>query len=166
MVGETIECPKCGTNSRVTRPGSTTLPDIQAPQSERREQAKHGMFDAILGNASSIDPAHAAPEVDHILVPDEKINLAFKLVRDLIIFTNLRLLLIDKQGITGKKIEFHSIPYKSIIHFSVETAGTLDLDAELKIYVSGNPVPISKQFRKKGANIFEVQKALALKIIG
>ena len=70
------------------------------------------------------------------------------------------LILIDKQGITGKKVEYHSLPYKSISHFSVETAGHFDLDAELKLFISGNPVPIQRQ-SGKGVDIYPVQALLA-----
>ena len=49
---------------------------------------------------------------------------------------------------TGKKVEYHSIPYKNITHFSIETAGHFDLDAELKIWISGNALPLQKQFNK------------------
>jgi hypothetical protein len=63
------------------------------------------------------------------------VHTAYLLIRDTILFTDRRLILIDKQGITGKKTEYHSIPYRSITHFAVETAGTFDLDAELKIWV-------------------------------
>lgn len=66
-----------------------------------------------------------------MLAPSEKVEHAYKLIRDLIVFTDKRLLLIDKQGMTGKKVEYHSIPYKSVVHLSIETAGTFDLDAEL-----------------------------------
>ena len=71
-----------------------------------------------------------------------------------------RFVLVDKQGLTGSKVEYHSIPYKSITHFSIETAGTFDLDAELKIWISGTPAPIQKQFNKK-LSIYEVQAVLA-----
>jgi len=57
-------------------------------------------------------------------------------------------------------VEYHSIPYKSITHFSIETAGTFDLDAELKIWVTGTPTPFQKQFNKK-LSIYEVQAVLA-----
>ena len=63
-------------------------------------------------------------------------------------FTDKRFVLVDKQGITGNKIEYHSIPYKSITHFSIETAGTFDLDAELKIWISGTAAPVQKKFNK------------------
>ena len=58
-------------------------------------------------------------------------------------------------GVTGSKVSYHSIPYKSIVSYEIETAGTLDLDAELKIYISGQAEPLKKEF-KKGSNIKEV----------
>jgi hypothetical protein len=100
-----------------------------------------------------------------ILIPNEQVQQAFKLIRDMFVFTDKRLILVDKQGMTGKKVEYHSIPYKNITHFSVETAGTFDLDAELKIWVSGSQMPISKEF-KKDTNIFDVQKTLMTFIAG
>ena len=60
----------------------------------------------------------------------------------------------------GLMEEYHSIPYKSITHFSIETGGTFDLDAELKIWLSGTALPIQKRFNKK-LSIYEVQAVLA-----
>ncbi|HAU35944.1 MAG TPA: cytoplasmic protein, partial [Lysinibacillus sp.] len=60
---------------------------------------------------------------------------------------------------------YHSIPYKNIVHFSVETAGTFDLDAELKIWVSGSSLPIQKNFNK-ATNIYKVQSVLAQYVLG
>lgn len=118
-------------------------------------------FNAILGNASTTDKNEVKKELAPLLLDNEEIDAAFKLVRDLIVFTDKRLILVDKQGITGKKIEYHSLPYKSISHFSVETAGRFDLDSELKVWVSGAETPvINKQFRKDNS-IFDIQKILA-----
>ncbi|HEV7628249.1 MAG TPA: PH domain-containing protein, partial [Streptomyces sp.] len=50
--------------------------------------------------------------------------------------------------------------YRSISHFAVETAGTFDLDAELKIWISSNPNPLQQTFTK-GVDIYEVQAILA-----
>lgn len=118
-----------------------------------------GLFDGILGNASRVDPAAAAQEYGRLLGPGEQVQAAYLLIRDAILFTDRRLVLVDKQGLTGRKIEYHTIPYRSITHFSVETAGTFDLDAELKIYLSGAPMPIQKQFGK-GVDVYEVQALL------
>ncbi|MBE1555570.1 hypothetical protein H4683_002690 [Filibacter limicola] len=106
------------------------------------------IFNGILGNASETDVASVQKELKDLLTASEKVEYAYKLIRDLIVFTDQRLLLIDKQGVTGKKIDYHSIPYKSIVHFSIETAGTFDLDAELKIRLSGSSAPIQKKFNK------------------
>jgi hypothetical protein len=114
----------------------------------------------LLGNASEIDPKQAQTEFGQILLPDEEIQRGYQLFRDSFLFTTRRLILIDRQGMTGSKVEYHSLPYKSITHFSVETAGTFDLDAELKIWISGNPTPIQKQFTKK-VNVYDVQRVLA-----
>lgn len=85
---------------------------------------------------------------------------AYQLIRDYFFFTDKRFVLVDKQGITGSKTEYHSIPYRSITHFSIETAGTFDLDAELKIWISSTAEPIKKQFNKR-LSIYEVQSVLA-----
>lgn len=119
-----------------------------------------GIFDGILGNASEVNIEAVRSEYGRILTTNENIEKAYKLIRDMFIFTNKRLILVDKQGLTGKKVEYHSIPYKSIHHFSIETAGNFDLDAELKIWISGHPTPITKQFNKS-LNIYELQSVLA-----
>ena len=118
------------------------------------------MLQGLFGNASEINAKELQKDLEVTIIEGETVVKAFRIIRDLFIFTDKRLLLIDKQGITGKKAEYHSIPYKSISHFSVETAGTFDMDAEMKIYISGNPTPIQREF-KRGTDIVGVQKVLA-----
>ncbi|WP_327117023.1 PH domain-containing protein [Streptomyces sp. NBC_01341] len=114
---------------------------------------------ALFGNAHTVDIEAAQSDYARLLGQDEQVHAAYLLIRDTILFTDRRLVLIDKQGITGKKVEYHSIPYRSISHFSVETAGTFELDAELSIWLSGNATPIQKTFTK-GVDIYEVQAVL------
>ena len=119
-----------------------------------------GLLDGMLGNASKVDAAKIQQEFSQVLAPGEQVEHAYQLIRDYFVFTNKRLVLVDKQGMTGSKVEYHSIPYKSITHFSVETAGHFDLEAELKIWISGMPTPVQKQFNKR-LSIYEVQAVLA-----
>jgi hypothetical protein len=119
-----------------------------------------GLLNGLLGNASEYNVTDAQKEYGNLLAENESIDRAYKLVRDMFIFTNRRLLLIDVQGLTGKKIEYRSIPYSKITMFSIETSGHFDLDAELKIWISGVPGPIEKQFNKS-ANIYAVQAELS-----
>lgn len=119
-----------------------------------------GFLDGLLGNASEIPPETIEAEFAELLAADEQVFKAYQLIRDFFIFTDFRLLLVDKQGLTGRKISYHSVPYRSITHFMVETSGHLDLDAELKIWVSGSPEPLQQSFSKK-VNVYEVQALLA-----
>jgi hypothetical protein len=120
-----------------------------------------GIFSALLGNAGAVNQEQLTKDYGQLLIDGEQIELGFKLIRDTFIFTTKRLILIEKQGLTGSKTEYKSISYKSISRFSIETAGTFDLDAELKIWVSSELQPsIKKQFNKS-VNAYEVQKILA-----
>lgn len=120
-----------------------------------------GLFSGLLGNAGQIDLADVEEEFSQILLPDETLQQAYKVIRDLIVFTDKRLILVDKQGITGSKKEFMSIPYRSVVRFSAETKGHFDLESDLHIWLSGTDTAITKTFNKDGS-ILDVQKALAL----
>ncbi|MEF3354001.1 PH domain-containing protein [Paenibacillus sp. GYB006] len=123
-----------------------------------------GFFDGLLGNASQVNLNEIQKEFAPLLAPNEQIERAYKLIRDMFIFTNKRLIIVDKQGLTGRKVEYHSVPYKSISHYSIETAGHFDMEAELKIYISSSTVPIQKNFNKS-TNIYEVQSVLSYYIL-
>ena len=77
------------------------------------------------------------------------------------VFTDKRLIYVNRQGLTGSKVEYQSIPYQSITRFSIETAGTFNLDAQLKIWLTGNPAPVQLQFNKK-LSIYTVQSVFGL----
>lgn len=124
-----------------------------------------GLLSSILGNAGTVDNEKLKKDYEKLLVEGEEIEIGFKLLRDTFIFTSKRLILIDKQGLSGRKTEYLSVSYKSISKFSVETAGTFDLDAELKIWISSETHPsIQKRFNKS-VNVYEVQKLLAQHVL-
>jgi hypothetical protein len=124
-----------------------------------------GILNKLLGNASEVSAEKLTEKYGRLLLENENIELGFKLLRDTFVFTDKRLILIDVQGITGSKIEYKSMPYKSISRFSLETSGTFDLDAELKIWISSENTPsVSKKFNKS-IDVYEVQKYLAGKVM-
>lgn len=123
-----------------------------------------GLINKILGNASAVDTTKLQEKYDRLLIDGEKVELGFTLFRDVFMFTDRRLIIIEVQGVTGSKVEYKSMPYKSISRFSLETAGTFDLDAELKIWISSEDAPsVCKKFNKS-INVYEVQKYLAQKV--
>jgi len=83
-----------------------------------------------------IDISQILDPVHNFLIEGEAVLSAFKTVRDQLVFTNKRIIAANVQGFRGKKIDYTSIPYSKIQVFSVETAGTLDRDCELEIYIS------------------------------
>lgn len=119
-----------------------------------------GFIGGLFGNATEVNVEDLQKELVPILANGESIEMAYKVIRDMYIFTNRRLLLINKQGLTGKKVDYHTIPYKSISHFAVETAGHFDMDAELKIWISSSQEPIVKTL-KKGTDVVGIQKTIA-----
>ena len=123
-----------------------------------------GILSGFLGHSSEIKAEELEKDFLNILIDGEQIVKAYQVIRDLFVFTDKRMILVDKQGLTGKKIEYKSIPYRCITHFAVETAGSFDYDSELRIWISGQPLPVQKEF-KKGANIVDLQKTLATYIL-
>ena len=111
-----------------------------------------GLIDTLLGHASEKNLEKIGEDFAPLLAPGETLQRAFGLVRDLIVFTDRRLIFVNKQGVTGSKIEYLSVPYRSIVMFSIETAGHFDLEAELRIWVSGQAAPIERSLgRDAGA---------------
>ena len=72
-----------------------------------------------------------------MLVEGEEMVASFQGIRDGIVFTTKRIITINVQGMTGKRKDFTSLPYKKIQAFSVETAGVVDLAGELQVWFSG-----------------------------
>ncbi|MDX5422324.1 MAG: PH domain-containing protein [Hymenobacteraceae bacterium] len=120
-----------------------------------------GLLSGMMGHASEVSIDKISKEFQPILLEDEQIEKAFRLIRDMLVFTNKRLILVNKQGLTGSKIDYQSIPYSSIKMFSKESAGMMDLDAELKIWLTGEATPTIKQEFRKGNNINEAYRVLS-----
>lgn len=83
-----------------------------------------------------IDQKSMLAPISDFLVDGEEVLNVFKTVRDQLVFTNKRIIAANVQGISGKKVDYTSIPYSKIQTFSVETSGTLDLDCEIDIFIS------------------------------
>ncbi len=79
-----------------------------------------------------VEPDKAMKE---ILVEGEEILQCYQTVRDQAALTNKRIIIMDKQGMTGSKVEIYSLPYRSIDMWSTENAGKLlDINAELELW--------------------------------
>lgn len=113
----------------------------------------------LLGVASPIPPAEAQAKMGSFLLPNEHIVQAFRHGRDLEVFTNFRLIAIDSQGLSGRKTSYTSYPYSKITSFSLTTASTIDIDAELVITVGAH---VSHQVNfSRGCDVACIQRLIA-----
>jgi len=98
-------------------------------------------------------------DASELLLKDERAIAAFATFRDIALFTNKRLIIKDVQGLTGKKIEIYSLPYSSILAWSSENAGMLDINSEIEIWTLAGKVKINL---KRDINIRKFDKLIAV----
>lgn len=129
-------------------------------------------YDFIFDNAYKQDAADAERRMrqkyPHLLHADERVELAFKdrggKGRDKEYFTTHRILIKDGKGIGSKRKNYQSIPYDTILAFSVQTAGSLlDADCELNIWTTGFP-SFSHDFASANVDMFQIYQFLNTKI--
>lgn len=124
------------------------------------------MIDFKNADFLKLKPTSANAYADFItpmFVPDEQIIGTYQAIRDGVVFTNKRIMVINVQGITGKKKDVTSLPYSRIQAYSVETAGVLDLDSELEIWFSGLG-KVKLEFVAR-ANVSEICKMISLHVL-
>ncbi|MBR3760829.1 MAG: PH domain-containing protein [Ruminococcus sp.] len=90
----------------------------------------------LIFKLKQTDNSKYASIIAPLLIEGESIISTYSSMRDGVVFTNKRIMPINIQGITGTKKDISSLPYNKIQAFSVETAGTFDLDSELEVYFS------------------------------
>jgi hypothetical protein len=123
-----------------------------------------GLLSALLGHSSKTDIGKLQQEFGPLFADGEELVAAYRVLRDMIVFTTKRLILVNKQGVTGSKVEYLTIPYERIIRFSKESAGVLDLEAELKIWIVGQKEPIQRTFTRND-NVNEVYQLLSRAVL-
>jgi hypothetical protein len=94
-----------------------------------------------------------------LLSPGEQVQDVHRVGRTTLVFTGRRLILVE-EGLTGRQVEYLSIPYRSITHFAVEASGQFASDADLRIWVAGRAAPVEKAFAGD-ADVYAVQALLA-----
>lgn len=111
------------------------------------------LFQGLASNLVELSAHELTSEFSRYLLPDETIVKGFKLIRDLIIFTDIRMIFVDKQGATGRKTALTSVFLMSIVDVEMETAGSGIDDSQITISYLDNVYLQSKN---------EVRKTLLL----
>ncbi|HEY8362900.1 MAG TPA: PH domain-containing protein [Tissierellaceae bacterium] len=118
-------------------------------------------FDRIL-EWTLFEECPIPDDVQDLLIEGEQAIAAYKTFRDSAIFTNKRLIVRDAQGLSGKKVEIYSIPYSSILMWSTENAGKLDLNAEVELWTRAGHIKVNL---KRGVDIRKFDKLIANAIL-
>ena len=95
------------------------------------------------------------------LAEDEEIEFAARTRRDMLIFTDRRVVLTDTQGVIRKKTEYYSIPYRGLSRWSVESSRGLFDGADLKLWVSSQQEPLVSLELQKDESAREVMELLS-----
>lgn len=112
----------------------------------------NNLVQGALGNYSEKSPEDLTREYGAYLFDEEKISMGYQMIRDALIFTNVRIIFVDKQGATGKKTSYKSIFLDSIINVEMETAGVGLDDSEITITY------LSNAYQKSNREELERQK--------
>ena len=117
------------------------------------------IFGYGLNEAFEVQAATIQTEYKNFLIKEETVGKAYRLIRDLLIFTNKRLLVVDKQGL-GTKVDYLSIPYKSIEMYSMQTAGLMEKDNSITLWLKGHSKPREFLFNR-GSDINTVYNLIS-----
>ncbi len=86
-------------------------------------------------NLRPINVNEVRNELYGLLLNDEVILSAFKIIRDQLVFTNKRIVAIDVQGITGSKRSFSSLPYSKVQFFAIQTPSVMEMVKDSELYL-------------------------------
>ena len=79
--------------------------------------------DKPMQNLVRIPEKDICKNAQKLLLDGETIVGAYKTVRDQVVFTTHRIILVDMQGVTGTRQEIFVLPYRKVLHFGIQTAG-------------------------------------------
>lgn len=117
---------------------------------------------AEIGEWTLVQETDVPRDIQARFVAGETAEKAYKTLRDKAVFTNKRLIIQDVQGISGRKKETYSIPYSSVIMWSVENSGLLDMSAEVQLWTRLGSLKINLQ---RGIDVDQFDRLLAEAIL-
>ena len=129
--------PICGENLHT---GLANLPLIPVrPEVPDEDNVWSVLSEMFSDNAHQVDAVdmNAKFHANNMLQADETVGLAFANGRDLFMLTTKRIFMMDTKGMTGKKVQYISVPFSSVRSFGVCTASSFDRDCEFFIDVKG-----------------------------
>ncbi len=79
--------------------------------------------DKPMENLMRLQEKDICKNVNALLLEGEQIVGAYKTVRDQVVFTSHRIIMVDMQGVTGTRQQIFVLPYRKVLHYGIQTAG-------------------------------------------
>ncbi len=102
--------------------------------------------------------------VKPLLCEGEPIFQQYQGIRDGILFTDRRVIAVNTQGILGKKKEFVILPYRCVQAYSIQSAGLMDFDSEMKLWFAGLGIVTFELFA--GADLVQLSRIISDALYG
>jgi hypothetical protein len=115
----------------------------------------------FLNSSGILENSKITEDYGQLILDNEEIEVGFKLIEDIFIFTNKRLIFVEKKKEDEVIIAYKSLPYSQISYVTIEAKKAFELNATLKIWLSGQPDAVLEKEFNKSVDVYEVQKILA-----
>lgn len=87
----------------------------------------------LMGNLSELSQEWIKKEYGGFLTDGERVLAGFERLRDCVIFTDKRIINVDRRGVLGKKVRITSVYTSQIVGVAMETAGAGFNDHKLHV---------------------------------
>jgi hypothetical protein len=112
-------------------------------------------------DVDELSPTEAAERTRH-LVEGERVHAGFSAATGLILFTDLRILIVQREHLLQEKIETSSYPWRQLRHFSITDAAEGNRSV-VRIWIADEPQPLHLR-ANAGTELDALQRLLAMKL--
>ena len=105
-------------------------------------------------------PAADAARLTAHLVEGETVHAAFAAPTEIILFTNRRILLAQREHLLEARIETSSYPYRAVRHFSIQEGKSAESRSALRIWLGDEAQPLHLR-ANPGTDLRPLQRLLA-----
>ena len=108
-------------------------------------------------------PPNQAPELTGHLVEGEQVHFAFVSATGLILFTSLRIMIVQREHLLDERLDTMSYPYREVRHFSLVEGTAASTRSALRIWLGAEPQPLQLR-ANEGTELGPLQRLLASRL--
>lgn len=113
-------------------------------------------------DVDQVEPAQGSALTQH-LVEGEGVDAAFVSATGLILFTQWRILIVQREHLLDERIETASYPYRELRHFSITEVKGAESRSFVRIWLGAEPQPLHLR-ASAGTDLGALQRLLAARL--